>query len=654
MTEPTDPIESPIPVPPSKPKARKAIGPKLRIVFWLCLGFLALLIPNSAFMGAITYLQWNNPGETYQDQFYTWMFLAHLGLGILLVVPFLIFGLVHMVNTWRRKNYRAVRVGYALFAACLVILVSGFLLVRIEGAPSFRDGTTGRQVVYWLHVAVPLVGAWLYWLHRLAGPKIKWRVGVPYLGVVGATVALMVWLKVQDPRQWNKVGSPDGLAYFHPSLARTNDGKFISQEVLQADDYCMKCHKDAYDGWFHSAHHFSSFNNPAYLASVRETRKFSLERDGNVRAARWCAGCHDPAPFFSGKFDDPKYDDVRDPTAHAGITCTTCHAITNVNTARGNGDYTIEEPVHYPFAFSKNPLLQWINNQLVKAKPDFHKKTFLKPLHKSSEFCSTCHKVHLPEELNHYKWLRGQNHYDSFLLSGQSGHGARSFYYPQHSRANCAECHMPLQESKDFGARDFDKSGKLKIHDHFFPGANFALPHWQNRPDLLAKQTAFQEGVMRVDLFGLREGGTIDGELHAPLRPNLPTLKPGRKYLLETVLRTLNIGHHFTQGTVDSNEVWLDVTISSGGKVIGRSGGRDAAGAVDPYSHFVNVYMLDRNGKRIDRRNPQNIFTPLYNNQIPPGAGFIVHYELKLPEKLAAPLTIEAKLQYRKFDATYM
>ena len=124
MTEPTDPIESPIPVPPSKPKARKAIGPKLRIVFWLCLGFLALLIPNSAFMGAITYLQWNNPGETYQDQFYTWMFLAHLGLGILLVVPFLIFGLVHMVNTWRRKNYRAVRVGYALFAACALAKVA--------------------------------------------------------------------------------------------------------------------------------------------------------------------------------------------------------------------------------------------------------------------------------------------------------------------------------------------------------------------------------------------------------------------------------------------------------------------------------------------------------------------------------------------------
>ena len=39
---------------------------------------------------------------------------------------------------------------------------------------------------------------------------------------------------------------------------------------------------------------------------------------------------------------------------------------------------------------------------------------------------------------------------------------------------------------------------------------------------------------------------------------------------------------------------------------------------VDPYSHFINVYMLDRNGNRIDRRNAQDIFVPLYNKQIPP------------------------------------
>ncbi len=139
--------------------------------------------------------------------------------------------------------------------------------------------------------------------------------------------------------------------------------------------------------WSVSAHRFASFNNPAYLFSVRNTRKAALERDGNVQAARFCAGCHDLVPFFSGAFDDPDFDDVNHPTAAAGITCTGCHAITHINSPRGNADYTIEEPLHYPFIDSEQPFLAWLNRFMVKAKPAFHKKTFLKPLHKSSEFC---------------------------------------------------------------------------------------------------------------------------------------------------------------------------------------------------------------------------------------------------------------------------
>ncbi len=68
------------------------------------------------------------------------------------------------------------------------------------------------------------------------------------------------------------------------------------------------------------------------------------------------------------------------------------------------------------------------------------------------------------------------------------------------------------------------------------------------------------------------------------------------------------------------------------GQVIGHSGGIGPDGAVDPYAHFINVYMLDRHGNRIDRRNPQDIFVPLYNKQIPPGAGQVVHFGLDVPE----------------------
>ena len=100
--------------------------------------------------------------------------------------------------------------------------------------------------------------------------------------------------------------------------------------------------------------------------------------------------------------------------------------------------------------------------------------------------------------------------------------------------------------------------------------------------------------------FGVKEGGSIEGALQAPLRPQVPALAPGKSYLLEAVVRTVKIGHPFTQGTVDSNEVWLDVRASSGGRVIGRSGGLGGADAVDPWAHFANVYMLDREGNRFD------------------------------------------------------
>ncbi|MCC9601196.1 tetratricopeptide repeat protein [Stieleria sp. JC731] len=640
--------------PAPQKKYVRAVGPKLRKLLYFIFILFALLFANSGYLGLITFLEWFSQ-ETYQDFYYQYMFLVHLVLGVVLILPVVIFGLVHMWNSKDRRNRRAVRIGYALFAISLMLLVTGILLVRIAGFDLRQP--LARQTVYWMHVASPLLLVWLYWLHRLAGPRIKWKLGFRFAGVAGAAIALLVIMQMQDPRQWNSIGPESGVKYFEPSLARTSTGDFIPADALMNDEYCLKCHADIHKDWSDSVHRFSSFNNPPYLASVSETREVSLKRDGSVQASRWCAGCHDPVPFFSGAFDDPEFDMLQHKTAKAGITCTVCHAITNVNSVRGNADYTIEEPLHYPFASSDNAVLQWVNNQLVKAKPTFHKKTFLKPFHKTAEFCSTCHKVHLPKALNGYKeFLRGQNHYDPYLFSGVSGHGARSFYYPPKAVDNCSKCHMPLVKSDDFGAQMFGDATELSVHDHLFPSANTGIAWLRDRGEIIKAHQDFLKDTMRVDIFGIRENGEIDGKLTAPLRPTVPELVPGNKYLLETVIRTLKLGHLFTQGTVDSNEVWLEVKVTSGDRVIGRSGAMDEerGNEVDPWSHFVNVFMLDKDGNRIDRRNAQDIFTPLYNHQIPPGAGQSVHYGITIPEDVDAPVTVELALKYRKFDQRYM
>jgi tetratricopeptide (TPR) repeat protein len=620
------------------------LGRLLAAVFLL----FALLVVNSLYLVIITILE-QASGEIYQDYFYMLMFLAHLALGLLLTVPVILFGFGHMRRAVARPNRYAVRAGISLFTAALMLLLTGLVLARF-GFFEVND-PLARSIAYWLHIISPFAVAWLFVLHRLAGPPIRWRTARNWSFIAAAFAAVMIGSSAM--MSW--LTETSVAISFEPSLAQLEATGYLPAERLMNDETCADCHGDINASHEHSMHRFSSFNNPAYKFSVEETRKVVYERDGNMHAARFCAACHDPVPLFSGRFDSPEFDTENDPTAMAGITCMSCHAITEIDSTYGTGNYTLVDPPRYPFAFSESGLLRAINHQLIKSKPDFHKKTLLKPLHRSAEFCSTCHKTHIPESVNHYRWLRAQNHYDSFLQSGVSGHRVDSFYYPERAVPRCSACHMPLQVSDDPAARDFDDSGRRHVHGHQFPAANTGVAHMVGLPESVIE--AHRErltGVTRVDIFGIKEGGHINGELHAPLRPKLPALIPGTKYLLEIVVRTTGVGHHLTQGTSDSNELWLDVTVRSGERMIGRSGARDDIGRVDPWSYFLNSYVLDRNGNRIDRRNGQDIFVPLYNHQIPPGAASVVHYLLEVPDDLREPVVIEAHLNYRKFDTTYL
>src|SRR5262249_57932068 len=122
---------------------------------------------------------------------------------------------------------------------------------------------------------------------------------------------------------------------------------------------------------------------------------------------------------------------------------------------------------------------------------------------------------------------------------------------------NCGGGRLPLRRGNDCGARDSEDSGERKRHVHFSPAANTGLAwliaqqsHRSPAEVELAlravkKNAEFLRGTdpegkdrkLRIDLFGIKEGGTIDGKL-TQLRPDLPALKPGQTYLVEVVVRT--------------------------------------------------------------------------------------------------------------------
>jgi tetratricopeptide (TPR) repeat protein len=630
---------------PARSPTRPVLTVPLRRLLAVLLAVFGLMAIDSLYLSTVTVTE-AVTGKTYQNVFYLALFLVHLALGLLLIVPALLFGALHLRRAWSRPNRYAVRAGVGLYLSLIALLASGVLLTRF-GFFEVNDPLT-RTLAYWVHVASPLAVAWLFVVHRLAGPRLRWRAGAWWSAVAAGFTAVALALHLLTG-----AGGPPLERAFAPALTKVSTGE-LPAEHLMGDAVCAECHADIAEQHARSMHAMSSFNNPAYRFSIEDTRAALLERDGHVRAARLCAACHDPVPLFSGRFDQPDYDPDADPGSRAGITCLTCHAIAGVNGPLGNGAYTLTDPPRYPFAFSDSPFLKAVNRQLIKAKPAFHRKTLLRPLHRRAEFCSVCHKVHLPPELNRYRWLRGQNHYDSFLLSGVSGHRVDSFYYPPRAKVNCAECHMPLAGSDDPAARPAGDDGGFAIRDHTFAAANTAVPYLLGQPPAHNDPRLAQLArAARVDIFGIKDGGHIGGRLHAPLRPALPTLEPGGRYLLDVVVRTTGMGHALTEGTADSNELWLDVTLKVGERTVGRSGALGQEGEVDPWAWFCNAYLLDRDGNRIDRRNAQDIFVALYNHQIPPGAAAVIHYAFTVPEDADGALSAEAALRYRKFDTRF-
>jgi len=471
---------------------------------------------------------------------------------------------------------------------------------------------------------------------------------------------------------------------FFPSSAKTNVGGIIPSNFFMDSATCGECHKDVYEQWNSSAHHFGSFNNQFYRKSIEY-----MQSVVGPQPSKWCAGCHDHAVFFNGRFERPIKDQIDTPEAHAGLACTSCHAISTVQSSMGNGDFTIEYPPLHELLTSKNKYIKAIDHFLTYLNPEPHRRTFIKPFMRldAAEFCATCHKVHLDIPVNDYRWFRGFNDYDNWQASGVSGQGARSFYYPAKS-STCVDCHMPLTPSKDPG-RHADGA----IHSHRFPAANTALPFVNHDTEQMkATKDFLTSGFISVDIFaaspidekteGTRmirraaEGPQANtsfgvgeeaeqqgpvfirdvGQVAAPIDKAQPQLAPGSTARVDVVVRTRKIGHFFPGGTVDAFDIWLEMQgKDADGRVIFWSGqvAGEGKGPVEEGAHFYRSYQLDAEGNPINKRNAWQSRSTLYVRLIPPGAADVAHYRVRIPKDARGPITFTAKLNYRKFSHYY-
>ena len=610
---------------------------------------------------------------------YAAVVLAHVFVGLILTVYLLVF-LFRLI----RDGGWVVRLGWLLVSASALL---GVVLIKLGALRADYDWL-------YLHIILALAGIGILFAHW-AGTQ-GWlspgfgRAALRYAVCLAALVGLSAagwytrnsrWLNharienpAEAPASMNDEGDgPQGD--FFPSSAQVYGHQKIPSKFFMESDSCKRCHEDIYNQWFSSAHHFSSFNNQWYRKSV----EYMQDRVG-TKPSKWCGGCHDPAVLYSGLMDTPIKQIVHRPESQAGLGCMMCHSIARVKSTMGQADFYLEYPKLHALAASKNPIVRSMHDFLVKLNPEPHRRVFLKPFMRDQtpEFCSSCHKVHLDVPVNHYRWIRGFNEYDNWQASGVSGQGARSFYYPPHPQ-QCADCHMPLTHSSDFGNIDGF------VHSHRFPAANTAVPTANEDADQLKLTENFlKSGILSVDIFAISPesmqakavaGPQSDiqttfavGEeaeskitsatteatpISAPLDRVQPVLRRGDTVRVDVVVRTKKVGHFFPGGTVDAYDTWLELKATDDkGQVVFWSGmvEDNGKGPVEKGAHFYKSLQIDAHGNPINKRNAWATRSVVYVHLIPPGAADTVHYRMHIPENAGNKITLHARLCYRKFS----
>src|SRR5208282_1246304 len=91
------------------------------------------------------------------------------------------------------------------------------------------------------------------------------------------------------------------------------------------------------------------------------------------------------------------------------------------------------------------------------------------------------------------------------------------------------------------------------------------------------------------------------------------------------------------------------------GRVLAWSGRveDEGRGPVDKGAHFYRSFQLDGEGNPINKRNAWQTRSVLYVRLIPPGAADTAHFRMSIPKDAVGPVTLEAKLNYRKFASYY-
>lgn len=613
--------------------------------------------------------------------------LIHTVIGVAFCIPYVFYQVKHWL-TYRKRPLNEIKLtGYVSMAASVVAIISGVVLTWQAlfgtGISYFWDKV--HILVTFVIVASVIPHVMLIVIRDYKArknPQMQSRLeaerkfGLNSLLTVLAQFALVLLLIYAfEPVPINN-NLPDDYHYmegsedrpFAPSLATTTNGKGIDDILLGGSESCTSsgCHEQIGEEWEASAHRYSAMD-PAFRAV-----QSAMGKEKGPMSTRYCGGCHDPISLFSGTKNLFNDDLTNKMGMDEGISCVSCHAIQQADVS-GNAEYVIAPPERYIFELEDGQVAKKISDFLIRAYPQKHIESYQRPLFKTPEFCGTCHKQFIDENINNVGWVQLQNQYDNWRKS--------RWNHPKEpmKTIECRECHMPLVNSFDPAKGDpldynrTEDDGKHRSHR--FLGANQLVP-------TLLELPGSEEHVKLVEQW-------LRGEIEIPeiadkwkTGPAVPIklvtpseIEAGSDLQLSVMITNNKTGHNFPTGPLDIIQSWLEIVVTDqDGNKLYTSGTLDKDNFIEPGSFIFKAEPVDEYNNVIDRHNLWEMVGVRYSRALYPGHSDNAYFEIPVPDSLEAQeelavsipsseialqssstkLSVSVKLKYRKINQFLM
>lgn len=398
-------------------------------------------------------------------------------------------------------------------------------------------------------------------------------------------------------------------------------GDLTEGEMLADVDSCSTCHPDVAAQWSASAHSFASFGNPIYRASVERVR-----HDLGKEASRHCGGCHDMPLLVDGMMTSDAAIPPDDLRSHSGVTCRLCHGVQST-TKDGNGSYV----------WSTSPIDAPSLDDM--ASIERHKKQVTTKV--DTELCVGCHRGFLSPDMNMPVHLTGIDEPGAWRSSAYTGNGLMQL--DKVEKQNCVDCHMERVPSTagELGA----KQGT--VASHRFVGGHTWMASMRGDGEQLRLTRAKLEGAASIDIAGARviTRGTPGAWI---LPADGAPLISGTRLELDVVIRNLLVGHRFPGGVLDVQDTWIELElVDRNGKRIAANGLAHATDADDQDTHVLRTLVVDDDGTVLERHEMAKFRTQVTTKTLAPREAAAVRYAFDVPHRVAQPVTVTARLRHR-------